>query len=254
MEENKKEFGLILSEKLDMENISAALPKDFNKSRFVQNCIAYLNDNAATYKKYSQTAIMAGLMKGAFLGLDIINQECYLIPYGDRLNFQASYKGMVKLAKKYSTRKIKSIASKIIRDGDVFEETIVNGVQSFTFTPKPLNSGEIIGAFAFVMYEDGTVEYDVMNREELENTRKHSKAANSGAWRDFYSEMCRKTVIRRLCKYIELEFESPEMKATYDEEAAIETDPVKENEIIVEAEANTVDFEEFDTDESGDPK
>lgn len=249
MAENKKEFGLMLSEKLDMENISAALPKDFNKQRFVQNCIAYLNDNATTYKKYSQTTIMAGLMKGAFLGLDIINAECYLIPYGEKLNFQASYKGMIKLAKKYSTRKIKNIFSKVIREGDEFAETIVNGVQSFSFNPKPLNSGEIVGAFACVVYEDGSLDYDVMTKEELDNTRKHSKAANSGAWRDFYSEMCRKTVIRRLCKYIELEFESAEQQNTYAEEAAIETDAKELNEIHIEAEANTIDFVDEDTEE-----
>lgn len=251
---DKKDFGLMLTEKLSMENVASALPEGFNRARFVQNCIAYLNDNAATYKKYSPTTIMAGLLKGAYLNLDAMSQEYYLIPYGDRLNFQTSYKGQIKLVKRYSTRKIRDIYAKVIRQGDEFSESIVNGVQTFSFVPKPLNNAEIIGAFAVIVYEDGSITYDVMNREEIDNTRKHSKAANSGAWKDFFSEMAKKTVLRRLCKYVDIEFSTAEQQSIYTEEAAIETDPVKENEIIVEAEANTVDFEEFDTDESGDPK
>lgn len=242
----KKEFGAMLTEKLSTESIAAALPEGFNKARFVQNCISFLNDNGATFNKYSPQVIMAGLLKGAYLNLDAMSQEYYLIPYGDRLNFQTSYKGQIKLVKRYSTRKIRDIYAKVIRQGDEFSESIVNGVQSFTFNPKPLNNGEIVGAFAVIVYEDGSITYDVMNKEEIDNTRKHSKAANSGAWKDFFSEMAKKTVLRRLCKYVDIEFSTAEQQSIYSEEAAIETDPIKENEIVVEAEANTVDFEEFD--------
>ena len=122
----------------------------------------------------------------------------------------------------------------------------MNGEQSFDFTPKFLNDGKIIGAFAAVIYKDGGLNYDVMTLTELENTRKHSKAANSPAWKDFTSEMYKKTVLRRLCKYIDLEFENPMQQTTFDDDMAIETDPQKLNEIEVEAEANTVEFEPFD--------
>lgn len=246
------DFALALNEKLD--SVAGALPKELNKERFIQNCIAVLNDKADDFKKYSPQVIMSGLVKGAYLGLDFFQGDCYLIPYGSKLNYQTSYKGEMKLAKKYSARPIKEIYAKLIREGDEFEEVIVDGKQTINFKPKFLNDGEIIGAFAVVMYADGGMNYDVMSKKELENTRSHSRAANSPAWKDFTGEMYKKTVIRRLCKYIDLEFENSTQQSTFAEEVAIETDPVKENEIIVEAEANTVDFEEFDTDESGDPK
>ena len=247
MAENKGNFALALTEKLD--GVSTALPTDFNKARFVQNCIALLNDDPDKYKGFSAPVIMAGLVKAAYLGLDFYSGECYLVPYGKKLNYQTSYKGEMKLAKKYSARPIKEIYSKLIREGDEFEEVIVDGKQTINFKPKFLNDGEIIGAFAVVMYADGGMNYDVMSKKELENTRSHSRAANSPAWKDFTGEMYKKTVIRRLCKYIDLEFENSTQQSTYAEEVAIETDPVKENEIIVEAEANTVDFEEFNTGE-----
>ena len=86
----KRSFSIILSEKL--ENLPEALPKDFNKARFVQNALALINDNP-TLQKYNHAQLMAGLLKGAYLGLDFYSKECYLIPYGNLLNYQTGYRG-----------------------------------------------------------------------------------------------------------------------------------------------------------------
>ena len=99
MAEQKQTFSLALTEKL--ETVNEALPKDFNKVRFVQNAIALVNENT-NLQKYSQQQIMSGLLKGAYLGLDFYSKEAYLIPYGSQLNYQTSYLGAKKLAKKYS--------------------------------------------------------------------------------------------------------------------------------------------------------
>ena len=205
MAEQKQTFSLALTEKL--ETVNEALPKDFNKTRFVQNAIALVNENT-NLQKYSQQQIMSGLLKGAYLGLDFYSKEAYLIPYGNQLNYQTSYLGAKKLAKKYSIRPIKEIDAKIVREDDYFEEKVLGGKSSFEFRPKPFNKGKVVGAFAYVIYEDGGIVVDTMNIDELETTRKHSKASNSMAWKDFTTEMYRKTVLRRLCKYIELDFEN----------------------------------------------
>ena len=225
MAEQKQTFSLALTEKLDAVN--EALPKDFNKTRFVQNAIALVNDNT-NLQKYSQQQLMSGLLKGAYLGLDFYSKEAYLIPYGSQLNYQTSYLGAKKLAKKYSIRPIKEIASKIVREGDLFEETVEGGESSFTFKPKPFNNAKIIGAFAYVIYEDGGMVVDSMNLEELETTRKHSKASNSMAWKDFTSEMYRKTVLHRLCKHIELDFENPNQIDAFMDEMKIVDAPKEE--------------------------
>lgn len=243
---NENPFGVALTEKLD--SVADALPKDFNKTRFVQNCLALLNDDPEKYSKCKSTEIMAGLLKASYLGLDFYSRECYLVPYGNKLNYQTSYTGAMKLAKKYSSRPIKEIYAKLIHEGDAFEEVIENGKQSINFRPKFPHSDNVIGAFAVVAYKDGGIQYDVMTLDELENTRKHSKASNSPAWKDFTGEMYKKTVLKRLCKYIDLQFENPTQQTTFNDDLAIETDPQKLNEIQVEAEANTIDFP-FDVEE-----
>lgn len=236
----KQSFSVMLTDKL--EGVKEALPKDFNKARFVQNAIALLNDNPQL-QKYSQSQLMAGLMKGAYLGLDFYSKECYLIPYGDQLNYQTDYRGAKKLAKKYSIRPIKDIYAKLVREGDEFEEVIINGEQGINFKPKPFNDGNIIGAFAVCLYQDGGLVYDTMSLADLENTRKSSKAPNSPAWKNFTGEMYKKTVLHRLCKHIELDFESPEQRSAFTAGMEIETDTEKIVEAEISENANKVEFD-----------
>lgn len=235
----KQTFSVALTEKLN--GVSDALPKDFNKARFVQNALALINDNPQL-QKYNQAQLMGGLMKGAYLGLDFYSKECYLVPYGQQLNYQTDYRGAKKLAKKYSIRPIKDIYAKLIREGDEFEEMILNGEPTFNFKPKFLNDGKIIGAFAVVLYQDGGLGYDVMSLSELENTRKHSKASNSPAWKDFTGEMYKKTVLHRLCKHIELDFENPTQRNLFNVGMEIETDIAEQVRNDIDSNANKTEF------------
>ena len=244
---DENEYVVIASDDLPhgtvVDNVSEALPKDFNKARFVQNALALINDNPAL-QKYSQSQLTAGLLKGAYLGLDFYSKECYLVPYGNQLNYQTDYRGAKKLAKKYSIRPIKDIYAKLVRQGDSFEEKIVSGEQTFDFKPLPFNDGKIIGAFAVCLYADGGMQYDTMSLADLENTRKSSKASNSPAWKNFTGEMYKKTVLHRLCKHIELDFENPTQQNTFLSGMEIETDSQKLAENDIEQNANTVDFDE----------
>lgn len=235
----KKQFSVALTEKLD--SVSEALPNGFNKARFTQNAIALLNDNPGI-AKYGQNQIIGGLMKGAYLGLDFYSKECYLIPYGQSLNYQTDYRGEKKLAKKYSIRPIKDIYAEIVREGDEFSIGVKDNERVVNFVPKPFNDGKIVGAFAVVEYQDGGIGTDTMSISELENTRKHSKAANSMAWKDFTSEMYKKTVLRRLCKHIEIDFENSMQRTIYTQEAEIETDPVEIARQEIEENANAEEF------------
>lgn len=231
-------FSMALTEKLD--SMGEALPNGFNKARFVQNALSLVNEHPEL-GKYGASQIIAGLMKGAVLGLDFYAKECYLIPYGNSLNYQTDYKGAVKLAKKYSIRPIKDIASAVVRDGDAFEILNEGGIQSFKYKPKAFSNAPIVGAFAYVLFEDGGMLIDSMSLEELENTRKHSKASNSMAWKDFTSEMYRKTVLRRLTKHIELDM-NVDQRRVFDEEMAIETDPKAIADAEIAEQANTEEF------------
>lgn len=230
--ENKNQLSVIyngLDNALDKQ--AAALPKQFNKQRFLQNCMTVLQEN--DFSKCEAPSVVRTLLKGAFLGLDFFNKECYAIPYGTKVQFQTDYKGEVKLCKKYSINPIKEIYAKVVRECDVFEEYIEGGNQHINFKPVPFNPGNIIGAFAVAMFKDGSMIYDTMSVEEMEHTRqKFSKMPNGQAWKDSTGEMYKKTVLRRLCKVIELDFESIEQKQAF--EGASDYDFSREADKIVD--------------------
>jgi recombination protein RecT len=206
----ENQLGQLLKEKVN------ALPNDFNETRFIQNCLTVMSETNGI-EKINPITIVQTLIKGAFLGLDFFNQDCYAIPYAGQLKFQTDYKGEIKLCKKYSKNKIREIYAKVVKVDDLFEEKVIEGKQTINFVPQPFNNKDIIGAFAIVNYEDGTMAYETMSKEDIEAVRKnYSKAQNSKAWVNSYGEMCKKTVLRRLCKLIDLDF-GAEAQEAYNE-------------------------------------
>ena len=227
---------------LTLTEVKDALPADFSIPRFVQNAVALLNNNkplAQYAKTYGTSRIKQGLLLGAYLGLDSLNQEFHLIPYGAELNFQKDYRGARKLIMKYSIRPVKDVYAMLIREGDFLEEVVEMGVRNVNFKPLPLNRGKTVGAFAVVLYEDGGVAYDVMNIDELEATRKKSKAANAMAWKDFPGEMQKKTVLHRLSKQIPLDFANQQQKDAFMADMAIDTEKTDYSEEITDPFAQT---------------
>lgn len=240
----KPKFDKYLEEQLEI--VENALPDNFNQARFVQNSLAFLNTEKGKEirEKYGQQVVPA-LLKGAYLGLDFLNRECYLVPFGKELNFMLDYRGAKKLAKKYSIRPITEISAEVVRKDDVFERGIESGKPYFTFKPKLNSKSEVVGAFAYVLFADGNTLVDYMTLEELELTRSKSKGRNYGAWKDFTNEMYKKVVVHRLCKQIEIEFDIPAQKELFESDMAIETDPKKIRENEVEDNANQQDFTEI---------
>lgn len=203
---------------------SEALPAGFNRERFILNCITVIQDMLRDNKKKDQLCkvkvetIPVCMAKAAYLGLDFFNGECYAIPYGSNMNFQTDYKGEIKLCKRYSKNAIKDIYAKNVREGDFFEEEISGGVQNVTFRPVPFSDKPIIGSFAIVVYKDGSMMYDTMSKADIEKVRNtYSKAKDSQAWRESPGEMYKKTVLRRLCKLIDLDFDNIEQRKAFED-------------------------------------
>lgn len=250
-----KSFSEKLTDKLVA--VETALPKDFNRERFVQNCLTVMNENPEL-AQINKAEVIQGLCKAAYLGLDFMSKECYLIPYGKSVQFQTDYKGEKKFVKNYSIRPIQEIYAKVVREGDFFEEKIIDGRPSIDFRPMPFNGNEIVGAFAVVLYKDGGMEYEVMTTKDINAVRNnYSKAANSKAWKNSWDEMAKKTVLRRLCKHIETDFESIEARKVWEEVSDSNIVRQEKSDEIVDVFAEDdvidVDFQEVEEDISDMP-
>lgn len=216
--DKKKQVLAIAHDNLNklIDSKMEAMPDGFNKTRFMQNCMTVMQDTKGI-ENCQPLSIARTLLRGAFLGLDFFQKECYAIPYGSELQFQTDYKGETKMAKKYSIRPIKDIYAKVVRQGDEFSEEIIDGKQTINFLPMPFNNAEIVGAFAVVLYQDGGMEYETMSKQEIEDIRNNfSKQKNGLMWTKTPGEAYKKTVLRRLTKKIEKDFSSIEAAKEYE--------------------------------------
>lgn len=206
---------------------ASALPEGFNQTRFIQNAMTVLQDTP-DIESMEPHSVARTILKGAFLNLDFFNKECYAIPYNKNiapkgspakyikaLQFQTDYKGEIKLVKKYGLRGIKDVYAKLVRQGDAFETGVERGQQFVRFQPMPFSDKPIVGVFAVCLYEDLTTLTEWMTVKEVNDVRdkyskKNKKGEFSPAWRNRWGEMAKKTVLRLLCKGIQIEFKTPE--------------------------------------------
>lgn len=223
------------SEKLEVliQERAKAMPKNFNQTRFLQNCIAVMQDTK-DIEKCTPISIARCMIKGAYLGLDFFRKECYAIPYLNtdtnqkELNFQTDYKGEIKLCRQYSVNPIQDIYANVVREGDLLEIRVEAGRQIVNFNPVMFNNKPIIGAFAVVVYKDGGMNYVAMSPEEIKYVRdKFSKAPGSPAWVKSEGEMFKKVPLRRLMKMINLEFNVAEQDEAFEEGALTTMDSTK---------------------------
>lgn len=239
MAEAKKEV-MSFSESLTNKLVSVedALPKDFNKTRFVQNALTVINEKPELAKA-NPAQLQLGLLKGAYLGLDFLSKEAYLIPYGNKVNFQTDYKGEKKLVKKYAMRPIKDIYAKVVREGDLYENTIIDNEPHITFKPVPFSNKPIAGVFAVCQYEDGGLQIEEMSTEEINAVRNnYSKQKDGSVWKKSWDEMAKKTVLRRLCKHIEIDFESAQARQAWEDGSGMD---FNKSNVVINNENDVVD-------------
>lgn len=79
----RSEIIQTLTNNLDasLNAVQDALPGDLNKARFLQNTIAVVKATP-TLLTYNQTEVLTECLKASYLGLDFMNKEAYLVPFG----------------------------------------------------------------------------------------------------------------------------------------------------------------------------
>lgn len=239
MAEKKNELQVTFSDMLTDKLVAVqdALPKDFNRQRFVQNAISVMNEKPEL-AKVNKSQLLLGLVKGAMLNLDYANKEFYLIPYGSSVQFQIDYRGLMTVARKYSSRKIKDIDAWIVREGDEFEYVKDGDNQYTKFKPVPFSNKDIVGCFCEIKYEDGGVHVETMSTEEANEIRNnYSKSANSNSspWKKSFSQMLLKSCIRRSLKRQTIDFASQEAMNIWEEDSDMNFVKKERNTEVVDA-------------------
>lgn len=147
------------------------------------------------------------------LSLNPIHKLAYLTPR--RINNQVeailmpSYQGLVKLIT--DTGSVKNVYAHPVWAGDEFE--VVFGTE-YSISHKPKFRGskneQLTHVYAVAILNDGSKQIEVMSFEEVNAIRERSDGyrafksgkAKSAIWETDYAEMARKTVVKRITKYL----------------------------------------------------
>jgi recombination protein RecT len=161
-------------------------------------------DGKPVLEACTRPSIINGLMKMVTQGLNPAKMQCYFIPYGDKLNFQRSYQGSIALAKRVAN--VKAVNANVIYKNDSYVTTIdpATGIKKLMSHEQKLenrNDAEIIGAYAIVLFNDGTSQLEEMTIQEIMKSWGQGQTkGNSPAHQNFKGEMAKKTVINRSLK------------------------------------------------------
>jgi recombination protein RecT len=148
--------------------------------------------------------IVEGIMAAASLGLEVNDGtgRAWLIPYGQRAQLIVGYQGLLELA--YRSGMVDRIVSRAVYEGDDFAYSY--GLhETLTHVPgDETDPARLTHVYAVVSLKGGAEPlFEVMTRAQVEAIRKRSKAGGgSSPWATDYSEMARKTVLRRVLKIV----------------------------------------------------
>lgn len=169
--------------------------------RFARVATTAIQLNPDVVNKGTKGSVLTSLIRCAQDGLLPDGKEAALVLFGNQATYMPMVGGLRKIAAGYGF----SLVANVVYQHDTFAYEL--GMEP-TLTHKPAGleqePGEPIGAYAVAVGPDGRKYVSVMRKTEIEQVRSVSKSKGSGPWTQWWGEMAKKTVARRLFKELPL--------------------------------------------------
>lgn len=207
--EEGKIKDLIQSDKFK-NAVASALPAHLRPERFVRIALTALT-RTPKLAQCDQASFFQCLLTLSQFGLEPDGRNAHLIPFENRkrgvteCQLIIDYKGLVDLAMR--SGKIAYIHADKVCQNDVFiyDKGEIKKHEVNFKVPR----GDAYAYYAIARMKDGEEKCEVMTKEDVQKIRQRSRAKDSGPWVTDEDEMSKKTVWRRLSKWLQL---SPEYR------------------------------------------
>jgi recombination protein RecT len=174
----------------------AALPSHVSVEKFQRVVMTALQMTPALLQADRRTLFMAAT-RAAQTGLLPDGREGAIVSFGNQAQFMPMVAGIMKLVR--NSGEISTWSVQTVHENDDF--TCEFGDNERIEHKRALrNRGELVGAYSIVTMKDGEKSREYMDVDEIEAIRKRSRSGNAGPWKTDYSEMAKKTVVRRHSK------------------------------------------------------
>lgn len=197
------------------KQMSLAMPKSMTSDRLTRIVMTECRKTPALLK-CAPESFYGAVLQCAALGLEPGSAlgHCYLLPFGNgkdrsgRPNAQLiiGYRGMIDLARR--SGQIISLQAWTVHAQDTFNYQLGLEPDIQHVPASTADRGPVTHVYAVAKLKGGGIQFEVMSRAEIEKVRSTSKAGNSGPWASHWDEMAKKTVIRRLFKYLPVSIEA----------------------------------------------
>ena len=196
--------------------ILMALPKHMNADRLLRIAMTSIARNPKILD-CTTNSLIGAIIQCAQLGLepDDMRGTAYLVPFFNtrrgKLEIQLipGYVGLMDLARR--SRLVSTIEARAVYTKDVFEFEFGLAPRLKHIPAGQMEVNEITHFYSIGRLRDGGVHVEILTREQVERIRdRFSKAKDAGPWVTDFEAMGKKTVVRRLAKYLPA---SPELQA-----------------------------------------
>lgn len=228
---------------LDSPAIKKRFEEVLNKKapQYMSSIVNLVNGDT-NLKKCDQMSVIASCMVAATLDLPIDKNLGYawVVPYGNRAQFQLGYKGYVQLALR--TGQYKAINVIEVHEGELVDWNPLTEELKIDFSQK--KSDAIIGYAGYFELINGFKKSTYWTREQIEKHKQKFSKSDFG-WKKDFDAMARKTVLRNmLSKWGIL---SIEMQTAYTaDHAAIKPEVVETGDIQANTDYVEADFESYE--------
>jgi recombination protein RecT len=205
----------------------AALPKHVSAEKFSRVLMTAISSNP-NLAQADRTSLFSACMTLAQQGLLADSREAVVVTFRNKQGgYTAQALPMIGgiLKKIRQSGEIASITMQIIYENDPFRYWIDADGEHINHEPDFFSDrGKMIGAYALAKTKDGGVYIEVMTMADIEKVRNASRSKDSGPWSQWYEEMTKKTVLRRLSKRLPMSTDIIDFMQT--EDAIIEPEPI----------------------------
>lgn len=199
--------------------VAKTLPTHLKPERFLRVAMTAIM-RTPKLAECDHASFFKALLDLSSMGLEPDGRRAHLIPFNNNkrncveCQLIIDYKGLVDLAQRSGL--ISNLHADVVCENDQFSYNM--GEVEFHRIDFKQERGEPYAAYAICTFKDGTKKAEVMSMHEIDAIRKRSKAANAGPWVTDYNEMSKKTVFRRLSKWLPL---SPEYRDAVEKDADV---------------------------------
>jgi recombination protein RecT len=193
---NAEAVCLTLAKPEMRDRIKAALPPGVDPDRFVRVTLTAIQQNPKIADGDRQSLYNAAI-RAAADGLVPDGREGAFVDMGGKVTWFPMVGGIIK---RLATAGI-NIDAQVVYENDEFEQQLGDDAAIHHKAPKlGQPRGKYLGVYAIARLPNGMVMREVMDVDQVEQVRNASRSKNNGPWKDWWTEMARKTVIRRLAK------------------------------------------------------